>query len=55
AKRGTFEKDLISVDERLNVSYMTYNGNLLKIIPKRFGTKEENNKWTTPLDAIKDF
>ncbi|NQY94928.1 MAG: cytochrome c biogenesis protein ResB, partial [Campylobacteraceae bacterium] len=55
AKRGTFEKDLIGVDERLNVAYMTYNGNLLKIIPKRFGTKEENNKWTTPLDAIKDF
>jgi len=55
AKRGTFEKDLINVDERLNVSYMTYNGNLLRIVPKRFGTKEENNKWTTPLDAIKEF
>jgi len=55
AKRGTFERDLLNVDERLNVAYMTYNGNLLRIIPNRFSTKEENNKWTTPLDAIKEF
>ena len=53
--RGTYEKDILSVDERLNVSYMTYNGNLLTIIPRRFPPKVENNKWTTPLNAIKDF
>ena len=55
AERGTFEKDILAVDERLNVAYMTYNGNLLKIIPKRASSSEDNNKWTTPLDAIKEF
>ena len=55
AERGTFEKDILEVDERLNVAYMTYNGNLLKIIPSRFSSVQDNNKWTTPLDAIKEF
>jgi len=54
-ERGTFEKDILAVDERLNVAYMTYNGNLLKIIPSRITSDGDNNKWTTPLDAIKDF
>ena len=55
AERGTFEKDILEVDERLNVAYMTYNGDLLKIIPKRSFKELENNKWTTPLNAIKEF
>jgi cytochrome c-type biogenesis protein CcsB len=33
ARRGTFEKDLIRVDERLNVVLMTYYGALFKIFP----------------------
>lgn len=33
AKRGTFEKDLIAVDERLNVVYMIFTGSFLKILP----------------------
>ncbi len=52
AERGTFEKDILRVDERLNVAFMTYNGNLFKIFPK---IKDPSNKWVNPLDAIKEF
>jgi len=51
-ERGTFEKDILTVDERLNIAYMVFNGNLFNIMPQR-GTKD--NKWVTPLDAIKTF
>ena len=54
-QRGTFQKDILAVDERVNIAYMTYSGNLLKIIPKRMPNKLNNNKWFAPLDAIKDF
>lgn len=33
AKRGTYEKDLIAVDERLNVSYMIFTNNFLNLLP----------------------
>ena len=33
AERNMFDKELIYVDERINVSYMAYNGSLLKILP----------------------
>ena len=33
AKRGTFDKDLIAADERLNVIYMVFTGSFLKLLP----------------------
>lgn len=53
SERGTYEKDLIKVDERLNVAYMTYNGNVFRLFPE-VGV-DNNGKWFTPLDAIKNF
>jgi cytochrome c-type biogenesis protein CcsB len=55
--RGTYEKDIIKIDERLNIMYSVYNGNLFKLLPKGKTDKEKitDNKWYTPLDAIKDF
>ncbi|MEA2018047.1 MAG: cytochrome c biogenesis protein CcsA [Campylobacterota bacterium] len=55
--RGTFEKDIIKLDERLNIAYMVYYGNLFKIFPRpadghNHGAK---NKWYNPLDAMTDF
>ena len=47
ALRNMFDKELIYVDERVNVAYMVYNGSLLKILPNKdnaFG------HWETPLD-----
>jgi len=40
SKRGTFERDLIQVDELLNIAFMSYKGMLL--FPKY---KDANNQW----------
>ena len=40
--RGTFERDLIQVDELLNVAFMSYRGMLIKIFPLPNDSKE---KW----------
>ena len=55
--RGTFEKDIIKLDERLNIAYMVYYGNLFKIFPRpadehNHGAK---NKWYNPIDAMGEF
>ncbi|RXK14368.1 cytochrome C biogenesis protein [Halarcobacter mediterraneus] len=55
SQRGTYEKDIIRLDERLSISYLVYNGNLFKIFPRTNATKEENNRWYSPLEAIQNF
>ncbi len=52
-ERGTFEKDIIKLDEKLNIAFMVYNGNLFKMFPQL--NANDNNKWYAPLDAIKTF
>ena len=56
-ERGTFEKDILRVDERLNIAFMTYNGSLFKLFPKvnddHVGMVKY--KWYTPLEAMKEF
>ena len=47
AERTQFDKDLMKVDERLNVSYMVYRGDLLKIFPV---PNDPNNLWISPSD-----
>ncbi len=47
-----YDKELIKIDERVNVAFMTYQGSLLRIYPK---PNDANNKWEAPLDAIKTF
>lgn len=42
AFRSTFEKDLIRVDERLNIAFMVFRGSLLKIFPL---ANSDNNQW----------
>jgi len=51
-KRGKFEKAILKIDERVNVSYMVYSGSLLRIFPK---PKDENNKWVNTIDALQTF
>lgn len=53
-ERGTYERDIIKVDERLNIMYSVFNGSLLNIYPQ-VATKEDNSKWYNPLDAIQNF
>jgi len=47
ALRNLYDKELIYVDERINVSYMAFNGSLLKILPI---SDDPNNHWESPLD-----
>jgi len=50
--KNVYDKELIKVDERLNVAYMTYTGTLLQLYPK---PHDANNQWMNPEDAIKSF
>ncbi|BCD60092.1 MULTISPECIES: cytochrome c biogenesis protein CcsA [unclassified Nitratiruptor] len=52
AERNQFDKDVLKVDERVNVAYMVYTGALLRIIPN---SHDKHGKWLSPVDAIKTF
>ncbi len=51
-EKSQYDKELIKIDERVNVAFMTYQGSLIRIYPK---PEDANNKWMAPLDAIKAF
>ena len=56
-ERGTFEKDVLRLDERLNIAYMVYYGYLFQIFPQ---PKDKNGntistKWMNPVDAMNKF
>ncbi len=51
-KRNQFDRDIIKLDERVNISYMIYTGDILKIIPK---LDDPNQKWYSVKDAIQKF
>ena len=51
-KRNQFDRDVIKLDERVNISYMIYTGDILKIIPK---LDDPNQKWYSVKDAIVKF
>ena len=48
AERNMFDKDIIKVDERLNVCYLVYSGSLLKIFPVK---EDADHKWYSPREA----
>ncbi len=47
--RNKFDKEVIKLDERVNILYMIYTGEFLKIFP----VKDQSTKWGSPTDAIK--
>ena len=51
-ERGTFEKDILQVDERMNIVYMVFSGNIFKIFPE---PQSPNNTWVNPIDAMMKF
>jgi len=51
-EKSQYDKELIKIDERVNVSYMVYQGSLMRIFPK---PDDANNKWFSPIDAIREF
>ncbi len=56
-ERGTYEKDIIKTDEKLNIIYSVFNGALLNIFPKVYDQKsaDDNFKWYSPLEAMQSF
>jgi len=52
AQRGTFEKELIKVDERVNVAYMVYSGSLFNIFPD---ANSLDFKWLSTVEALQKF
>jgi cytochrome c-type biogenesis protein CcsB len=52
AERNQFDKDVLKVDERLNIVYMVYTGDVFRIIPK-IGDTERT--WYSPKAAIAQF
>jgi len=51
-EKAKYDKELIKIDERVNVAFMAYQGSLMRIYPK---PNDDNNKWMAPMDAIKAF
>ena len=50
--RNKFDKDILKVDERLNICYMVYTGEIFKMIPK---VNDPSHKWYGPEQAIRTF
>ncbi len=57
SKRGTFGRDVLKVNERINVAYMVFSGNMLKIFPKavEFAGQKNTDKWFSPIEAMNHF
>ena len=51
-EKSQYDKELLKIDERVNVAFMAYQGSLLRIYPK---PNDVNNKWLAPMDAIKEY
>lgn len=46
-ERGIFEKELLKVDEKVNICNMVYSGSYLKVFPI---AQDANNTWIAPTD-----
>jgi len=49
AERSKFDNDVIKVDERVNISYLVYTGDLLKILPD---PRDSHNPWFKPAQKV---
>ena len=52
AERDKYDKDIIKVDERVNVAYMIYSGRFMTVFPL---ANDTNNKWFYPEEALNSF
>jgi cytochrome c-type biogenesis protein CcsB len=50
--RDKLDKALISIDEKVNVTFMVFTGQLIRIWPK---VGDENNKWFPTIEALQTF
>jgi cytochrome c-type biogenesis protein CcsB len=47
AEQSQYDKEIIKVDERINICYMVFQGSFLKVFPKE---NDHNNTWFTSFD-----
>lgn len=52
AQRNLFDKDVLKVDERLNVCYLVYTGEIFRMIPK---INDSENTWYSPKVSLTQF
>ncbi len=52
AERGKLDKELLKVDERLNIAYMVFTGEFMRVFPLQH---DHNKKWYAPAEALKTF
>ena len=50
AEQSKYDKELIKVDERVNICYMVFQGSLMRVFPKY---RDSNNTWFTSSDYKK--
>ena len=49
AERSKFDNDVIKVDERVNISYLVYTGDLMKVLPD---PRDSHNPWFKPAQKV---
>lgn len=52
AQRNQFDKDVLKVDERVNICYMVYTGEIFRMIPKQ---NDATKRWFAPQQAVMSF
>ena len=50
--RNKFDKAVLKVDERVNVAYMVFTGELMRLWPKE---NDANHKWYATVEALQTF
>ena len=50
--RGKLDKELLKVDERANICFMVYNGDLFRLFPS---PNTEDTRWYSPREAMQSF
>jgi len=50
--RNMFDKDVLKLDEKVNIAYSVYTGSLLRLWPK---PNDVNNKWYPTIEALQTF
>jgi cytochrome c-type biogenesis protein CcsB len=48
SQRSKMDKELMKIDERVNIVYMIYKGDFLKLFP----LKDDTHNWGSPTDAV---
>lgn len=52
AERDEFDKEVIKLDEKLNIAYSVYAGQFMRVFPLE---GDKANTWYNPADALKSF